>query len=282
MLHPPRNIQFIKSEKKSLGNPFRFQRIHAPRIRFIPAAGFSLVALVALAYWLFFSTAFAITKVRVESNFALPSETLIQSLTSQLSTRRWSLVPQRNIFAFNALAASKIISEQFLLGDVTIKKNRPHEIVLSISEKPREMLWSARGTLYALDGQGIVLGPTEEKSGEKKTVIYDQSGAIPEAHAQVLTPAILHFINAIARNEHIVALAPQFFILADAHANEITLKVGPKAGDAWNIKFDTTQSPDSQLQNLDTVLRNSIPPDALKRLDYIDLRFGEKTYYKFK
>lgn len=278
MFRSGRHIQFIKSEKNNLGNPFRFQGIHAPRVRAIPAFGLLLIILAALVYWALFSGPLAITKVRVESNFTLPIETLTQKFVNQLSALRWSFVPQRNIFAFNARALSKTISEQFLLGDVRVKKNLPHEIVLTIAEKPREILWSARGQLYALDPQGFILGTTEIKSGDTKTVIYDQSGAVPEAHAKILAPAMLNFVSTIVRNARVTSLKPQFFILANSRATEITLKVG----EGWNIKFDTTQNPDTQLKNLDIILRNSIAPDALKRLEYIDLRFGEKTYYKFK
>lgn len=278
MFRSQRNIQFIKSEKKNFGNPFRFQRIHAPRIPVAPAAGFALIVITALLYGALFSAPFAITRVRIESNFALPPEVLIQKLTDQLSARRWSFIPQRNIFAFDGRALSRSVSERFLLGNVRVQKNRPHEILLTIAEKPREILWSSRGQLYALDSEGTVLGPTQEKSGENKTVLYDQSGAIPEVHSKILTPEILYFVNTIARNDRVASLNPQFFVLTDARTTEITLKVG----DGWNIKFDLTQSPETQLTNLNIVLRNSIAPDALKKLEYIDLRFGEKTYYKFK
>ena len=278
MFRRGRNLQFIKSEKKNLGNPFRFQRLHGSGTRFLQIWVIGIIGLLAFFYWAIFSSPFAITKVRIESAMALPIESLIQSLTKQLSLRYWSFIPQRNIFAFDARALSKTISEQFLLGDTTVKKNRPHEILLTIAEKPREILWSSRGQLYALDPQGLMLGTTEIKPGEKKTVIYDQSGAIPEARAQILTPALLRFISTLTRNARVITLNPQFFIIADAQAPEIALKVG----EGWSIKFDTTQAPETQLKNLDIILRNSIAPDALKKLEYIDLRFGEKTYYKFR
>ena len=55
-----------------------------------------------------------------------------------------------------------------------------------------------------------------------------------------------------------------------------------KTNAGWHIYLKMNDDIKAQLENLDLTLKNSIAPDEQSKLEYIDLRFGEKVYYKYK
>ena len=271
-----RRIRFIKSEKTRLGNPFRFQT--AAVLHWPYALGGAFFIAAALLYWLFFSPNFVITRIAVDGNFALPPPAIQELIRAQLDSARWRAVSQQNIFALDSQALTKKITEQFVVEQVYVKKDRPHTLAITVSERPREAIWSTRGQFYALDVQGIVLGKTPRPTMGGSPVIYNESGGELSLKQQIISPAVLSFIAKLLDDERIKLLQPRFFIVPKSNSTELTLKVG----EGWTVRFDAALSLEDQLHNLDLTLRNSIPPDKRAKLNYIDLRFGERVYVKYR
>jgi hypothetical protein len=64
-------------------------------------------------------------------------------------------------------------------------------------------------------------------------------------------------------------------ILKDAGIREVYLKEG------WYILLNDKNEPDQTFSNLELVLDQEIK-EKRPKLDYIDLRFGKKVFYKLK
>lgn len=278
--------RFIKSEKSNFGNPYRFRAAERSRMPYVLGGVFFVCG--ALLYWLFFSPSFAIARITVEGGFAFTSDTLKNMIEQQLGRTRWSIVPTRNIFAFSSEESARVMKDQFAIEQVYVKKDRPHHIAITVSEKPREAIWSTRNQSYALDNSGTVIAQTgsldsglRPSLGMTKNVpiIYDLSGAVVEFKQQVVSPAALGFISKLWQAENIKLLQPRYFTLPKTNATDLTLQVGDSAG--WNIYFDTTMPLPDQLNALDLTLRNSVPALKRAKLNYIDLRFGERVYVKY-
>ncbi|OGL65534.1 hypothetical protein A3B21_01540 [Candidatus Uhrbacteria bacterium RIFCSPLOWO2_01_FULL_47_24] len=270
-------FRFHKSEKKNLGNPFRFHAAASPM--HLPVwLSISLTALILSGglYWLFFSTTFAIRQIRVDSKLYISSDTLAAQIKNQMAQFRWRIIPQRNIFAFNSEKFMQNISTEFALSNAYLKKDRPDTLFLTISDPPREALWSSKGIQYAIDAQGLIAGIITI-SAQNATILYDTSNSTPALKDQVVSTNLLHFVVVVLQDEMIKNLGPKFFIIEKANDTDIQLKLA----EGWKAYFDTTGDPKTQLANLDLILRNTMPPDKRNKLDYIDLRFGEKVYYKY-
>ena len=235
--------------------------------------------MTVLLYWLFYSATFAIAQIRVQGTFPLTTDELAQIVRHQLTGTKWGIVPMRNIFAFDAEQFGNRIADAFALGTIYVKKDRPRAIIVAIDEKTREAVWSVRGQYFALDNQGMILGALTADATDDRVVIFDAQADMPPAdRAQVILPQALAFLVRAMQNSAIKGLRPQFYIADSPRATEFKLKMG----EGWNIYFDTAQPLEPQLRNLELILANSIHPDKRKDLDYIDLRFGEKVYYKYK
>lgn len=278
MTHSRRSIRFSKNPTKAHGNPFRFP--YSNKSSRLPLIGAILIILVlaGLMYWLFFSSCFAIETIEVQSSLNLPVDKIKTRVSEQVQSKRWKVVSQRNIFAFDSVELTQKISGEFFIEKIYIKKDRPHKIVITSSEISREAVWGTRNLFYALDAQGIVLGTMSEAQIGDSLVIYDQSGGVPNPKEQIMDTAVLNFAVHLVQDEHIKILSPQFFIMEEAMAADLILKVG----EGWKIYFDTKEDLNDQLENLNATLTHSIPPDKRNTLNYIDLRFGEKVYFKYK
>ena len=271
-------IRFNKSEKKNFGNPFRFHAISSS-VRLPAWITISLIALMLSGglYWLFFSPAFAINQIRVNSSFYISSDTLAAHIKNQMTQFRWKIMPERNIFAFNTERFLQNVSSQFSLSNAYISKDRPHTLNITRADPPREAIWSSKGAQYAIDAQGKIAG-TIVTPALNATILYDTSNSNPAVGEQVVPVGLLQFVIAVLQDDKIKNLGPKFFTIEKPNATDIQLKLA--AG--WKAYFDTTSDSKAQLANLDLILHNTVPPDKRNQLDYIDLRYGEKVYYKLR
>lgn len=270
---------FAKSGLSSgrAGNPFRFAvRARLPKL-YAPLSGFGALAVCILIYWLFLSPAFQITRISLESSLSLPQDKLAEIVKDQLGQFRFKIFPQYNIFALDTRALGKRIKEAFIVEQVVITKDRPDLLKVRITEKPRSAIWVSRNQAYALDSQGVVIGPTNPPQDNTLT-IYDSSGGAVTNNSAVLNPLHFAFLTRLVQDGQIQTLGPRFFIIEGAQAAEVTLKV--KEG--WQIHFDMNSPLEEQLGHLELTLRNTVAPDKRPALDYIDLRFGERVYVKYR
>lgn len=281
-----RAIHFAKSEKKNLGNPFRFPTPKLPRRGFSHALFIAAPAIIVGGfYWLFFSPAFAIEKIEIKTNATPARYKTATAFTQQLNKMRWGVIPQTNMFAFDSRTLENNLADQLTTQQIFTEKIRPHTIAITISETPREILWSSRNKIYALDTHGRILGPPAGNPRPETPIIYDRSANLPLRSDQVLTPQQIMFITEIMRNNMIKELNSDLIIIAQAKAPDITVRVGGYGTQnqiKWYVYFNTLYDAHAQLKNLDLTLRHSIPPDRRTDLEYIDLRFGERVYFKYR
>src|SRR3989338_10189633 len=271
-------IHSAKLETHNRGNPLRFNGIgrRAISARLLVISGVAVFA--SLGYWLFLSSAFAIERVQVESQVSIPTEVFSGLLEEQLKKTRWKIVREKNVFAFDTEEFLETLSGTFALANMYVKKDRPHTIIVRISEKPREAVWSVQGKYFVLDTQGKALGSISKEEAEGKMVIYAKGVTIPEKDTRILSPQALAFIANIFQHADLQTLHPEFIFSEKDKASEIAVKVG----EGWRILFDTTQDLGAQIENFKLTLQHAVPADARNKLDYIDVRFGRRVYYKLK
>lgn len=271
-------VHSAKPQNRNRGNPFRFQRLDRHRLPGRALITGVVMLVIGLGYWLFLSSTFAIERVQVESQIALPAESLAKILTQQFQKTRWKFAPQKNIFAFDAERFGAALSREFALADMYVKKNRPHALIVKVSEKPREIVWSTHGKYFVLDAHGKILGAITDAEAQGKMIIYAKTAAVPANDIPIVAPVILAFIANAFQHADLQALRPQFFIAENEDASEIALKVG----EGWRIFFDASQDLGVQMENFKMTLTRAVSAEARQKLDYIDVRFGRRVYYKLR
>lgn len=275
-------MRFTKSEKKNLGNPFRFSLPTPRRVPWVRIAFAVAAAVIAgLSYWLLIAPTFAIAKIRVSSDIALPDETIRGLFQAQLSQARWGIAKQHNLFAFRASEFTAAFKKQFAFEQISVRKKSPDTLFLTVKEAPRSAIWISSGRQYALNAEGVIYGPTAGNSGSgtaARLVFYDESAQPAQAGQRVVLPTVLAFGSRLITDDQIKIFEPKFFIVAHPEATRLTLKMG----EGWKLYLDAAAPLEDQLANLKLTIAQSIAPDTRGDLEYIDVRFGERIYFKYR
>ncbi len=130
-----------------------------------------------------------------------------------------------------------------------------------------------------LASQGQDAAPAEPAAGEHEAlfpVIHDVSGLSARVQDQVLDEKTVQFIVDVSLKfpEKFPNIPIKYF----ATLEPMSSRVQAVAEEGWEIYFEAEKDLDAQLNNLSLVLKQKIKDT--KKLQYIDLRFDERIYYK--
>lgn len=114
-----------------------------------------IILLVALVIILAFSPLFNITEIKVQGNFRLMENTIINVSGIELGN---------NILRLNKNKIKQNISSIAYIDDVSIKRQWPNSIIISVSEKKELAKMNVFGSSVVLDEEGKVLEAYSDNS----------------------------------------------------------------------------------------------------------------------
>lgn len=249
---------------------------------------------------------FKINKLIIEGN-KINKTSEIQNHAIQTDNFKASLIPRTNYFLFKNEALAQEIKKQFLYEKVEVNKIFPDTIKITITEKPATVIFDNGQNYYLLDIDGKIIKKitdinprqkfipaTTTVNGNSSTSIQQNSypdtdnynliqktyGYLPtikdgretkEGIEILLEKNLIESSNIWAKNLKQQGLGEVgYFQVGDTNFNlKIFFKNKP-----WYVLINTDLDWQIQIRNLKTILSNNIP------LEYIDLRFGERVYWK--
>lgn len=228
----------------------------------------ALIVLGAVFYLFLFSPIFQLKEIRISGNQKVRVED-IQEVVSQKSEKRIVFFATRSIFLIKPGEIEKGILEGFpQISQAKLKKKLPGEIVVQIEERKPVGIWCREECFY-LDEEGVIF----EKSGEEGMVINsrlgDSQGSLGERAIEK------KFMDAALKIKKNLKENSQVDVGEVSIVSEERLNI--KAADGWEAYFDLSEDLDWQLEELELILKEKIPPEKRGELEYIDLRF-EKIY----
>ncbi len=283
-----RRFQSLPTARKRLDNPY-FRTRQSDHISSSPvkgalsrmsprswAYGFLIVALLATVIWLFgFSTVFIIKAVDIsgvpdEDTFALEALVWEQAETS----RAW-LLPQSRLFVFNAEELRSRIAESTTLASIRVIKKAPSTLQLKLTERSPALVWYEADTYYLIDSDGWVIR-TLTAPQEGLAILYNNgsarlNGKQVTGQNEAIAAAIELQSEFSSRFSHIGY--KQFVVDDSFHTVTVVLRGGQL------MYLTTNQSLADQLDRFDLLLKETLK-DSLAKLRYIDLRYGDKIFYK--
>lgn len=165
------------------------------------------------------------------------------------------------------------------IKDVRVEKDFPDGLAITIHEydawgvlchgSPEECFW--------IDQEGIAFDNAPGFSGIIVPKIRDERVRTYAVQERQLSPELMRLIAFF--NEKAVsddALQSVQFTIAE---KDQTLRVRTRLG--WEILLLETTNPEDAYKNLQVALRNEIK-DKITNLEYVDLRFGNRIFYKFR
>lgn len=255
---------------------------------------------ILLGYFLFFSSFFTINKIAVTGNKNILAPTITDTVQQTLNKKKYFILPRTNIFILDIQDVVKVLNGQFLLDNIKVEKKYPFELSIAIKEKisrfvlgieySEDVKTTTTSTSvilrkyvksYLVDRDGLITGnfiDSADAAADYPRVVDTNSRAI-NIGDYVLDKQkieqILYLYDKINQKTELAVKELQI----DSSIPEQTVVVADKRG--FTVKFELNDKIDRQIQSL-TLLWSSKLKNAINNLEYIDLRFGEKIYYKTK
>lgn len=275
----PRRFPRDFSQKK-FKNPY-FHRTAPPSLRKDVDLALLVCAIFAWLYFLFFSSYFSLKIIEINGTYQIKPKNLEDLIVTHKQLSRFYLLPQDNIFLFNAAALKEQINAAYILDELLIKKQLPNTLRISLKEKIATLLWQKKDRAFLIDYQGIALKELTKEEAEAalkergipaiidetpEEVVLNEKVAPKDALKQLIT-----LIEGLREELGGAVKAYTFYSRLPLQARVIMDK-------GWMLYFLLDQTVETQIVRLQTLLKEKIPnPDQLR---YIDLRFGEKIFYQ--
>lgn len=278
----PRKYNYYKRDYR---NPF-FRERNFGRLR--KTAGFAwtkrkaiiiiiAILLLILAWFIFFSYFFKIKQIEASGSGKISSEEISNIAWEQTKKSRFLLGGQDNFFLFNKSELTATLKQKYNFKDIKITKSLFNKIKINLEEKNYNLIWKEGDSYFFIneDGDVVYSASFNEIANINLPIIENISQNLIRNNKTAFAPKYLSYAvklnGKMAENRFEI----EKFIL-DSDANTVKVKLKPSQ---VLIYFNIDEDLGAQINKL-TVLINESLKDSYKNKNYIDLRYGDKVYYK--
>ena len=221
-----------------------------------------------------------VEKIEISGNSLIDGDDLIETVKAKLEGKYFGLFPKSNIFIIPKGKILAEIPQEFKrIKNISIDKKYFGAIAVKIEERSNSALYCKTENCAYADESGFVFEKAPYFSGAVFLKFIDQrwpekvledfigSNLIEESEFK----KILEFAGLAAK----IGNGIKEVVLKKENIYEFYTKEG------WKIILNDKNEPKSAYLNLITALDANIK-DKRTKLDYIDLRLGNKIYFKYK
>lgn len=274
---------------------FKSEKLQKRRRKIIISRIIFFIVLI-LSFWGFLFTVSALPVINISEITVFGAETLAPSNLTLLAEkalfgRYFFTIPRSNIFFYPKARIRDILLETFpRLSRASVHFNNFHAIKISVSERSPVAQFCRLSTetiktgntesCFFLDGNGFAFSAALASASTTETLIkfygiFSEENPIGKTFGS--TGELSRFLN-FSESLRSLDLPPLAFNRRPDGAFEATVSGGMR------LIFDEEDNFQSVLSNLQSIitdpdLRRTSP---LSSIDYIDLRFGNKIFYRKK
>ncbi len=233
------------------------------------------VAGTAIFYLFIFLSFFQVKEVRVSGNHKIDSSDIKKTVWLQLE-RRIIFFSSKSIFlADTDRITDEILKSKIQIAGITLKKTLPNIIEVEVNEREPVGVWCFDEDCFSIDKEGIVFNKNDNKSG--LIIKYSEERDFTLLGEKIIEPEILSSIITIYKE---LGKSPyletkEFIIFPSKRLNV-------KTEEGWEIYFSLKEDINWQLTKLGLSLEKEIPSDKRRNLEYIELRFGDRVFPKYR
>jgi len=221
-----------------------------------------------------------ITETKISGNSFVTTQEIQDKANSILHSKIAWIIPRSNIFIFPKKTLEKMIKENPAIIDVRVRKDLFKKITIDIVEQEKEALYCTsfdRTNCFYLNNEGFIYSQvTEYIVPEQESIIYlegDQKALKEYVFEKDLYVGVMSFIKSSARYGIPLSHA---YVKSDA-----ILEFQTRSGSRLlTSRYDDLQKDFSNFIAL--IDQKVITIDQLGQIEYVDLRFGNKVFYKNK
>lgn len=240
-----------------------------------------LLSMLAVVFILTYSGIFKIRNIIVE-NVASPSTAItIKSLLNNiLSQRRLFVLPQNNLAIFSSGAARKVLRDELNITKVNFDKHWPNVLRVKVEEDIVVGVVKIGSDYYTIDKRGVAINQLTDISQEPNaTIIQSRDLITASVGEQILDPELGAFMQGLSKKWRELSNLPKISNLEYITPELPKVNIVTNAG--WLVYVSAREDISKQLESLQAIL-SEILLDQQSNIQYIDVRFGSKLYYKLK
>jgi cell division septal protein FtsQ len=251
-----------------------------------PIFWYSLLVLILIftaIYFLIFYSKFQIKEIVISGNEKISLQNLQDRVSKKINKKFIDFagykISSNSIFLVNLQdIKNEIVKSYPVVKSVSAKKEYPNSLKFNIIERRKIAVFCQNGECFDIDDAGIIF---EESNLAGNNLIVRQN---LEAHINdiILGNAVVKE-NTIKSIEEIEKnLKENFQINLSEALISTPIRLDIKTGENWQIYFDISENSDiePQITKLNLLLKDEINQEIRQKLEYIDLRFKDRAYYK--
>lgn len=269
-----RIVYAAKSKQKRPFNKRRFFFIFFFILAVVAVGGFT---------WALHLPGLRIGKIEIKGAALLSAAEVESEIRNEISGSRFLILPRDNFFLVSSKSIAENLSGRFhRIAEVVINKKFPKEIDVEIRERS---LWGAycetpdaggaRHICFYIDDSGTAYEDISDFAGSLLPIVYSPREV--KVGDEALSSATLEFYSRAkdstsAVNANMLSITLSTSTPADARLN---------FAEGWYAVVTMARPTGEWRDILKTVLEKEVG-DRRNQLEYVDLRFGNKVFYKYR
>ncbi len=232
---------------------------------------FYILLVTILIYLVFISDIFKVSRVDVQG----PNSELSQDLQTETNKYIRSLFTGNNWLFINSGDLKRQLQKTFTGQEsIIVKKTFPNKILVKTDDQKSAIVWKTGSRRYIVSINGRVMSELSNQNTNEMPIINDGSNIPANVGDKIVTRDFVDFT--LKLNDYFSAnkIAVESYSIA-----ETTSELNVKVADGYTIKFNTSDSPDSQVRALGAALA-LIKSQNKKPTEYLDLRVTGRAFYK--
>lgn len=235
-------------------------------------------------YFCIFYSGIQVREILISGNVKAGTYDLQNFVANSVNKKIFGLgslqVSSKSIFLVNEKKLDeKILNNFSVIDEIKFKKNFPQTISVDIKEKKPVAVFCQNATsqeCFFVDDKGVIF---ENASNYQNMFIVRQmlENKVAKLGDNVVNKNVVDVILKIQKN-----LKDNFQIEIKEATIATFLRLNVKTSEGWQVYFNIGEGYDINMQitKLNALLKGEISPEAQKGLEYIDLRFKDRAYYK--
>jgi len=257
---------------------FRISYKKKPVIPFHKKRGFwiailSTVLFLTLSYLLFFHPIFWINNIHLSGNEEVNREMIVDIIENEIVSDIFFLRSRTIFLVSTSEIVNRVANEFPQIEFVQVKRSFPDSLNITIRERNPVAIWCRDDgdDCYLIDRNGVIFKETLIPAG--LAVIRGGDTAVSLSEVPISPENILFLIEAWRGIKDIVKISE--FKIEES-------KIIAQTIEGWDIYFTFKKPASVQTKKLLLVIEEQIFNEDRAGLEYIDVRFEDKVYFKHK
>ncbi len=220
---------------------------------------------------LIFNPKFTVEIVEIENEKRINKVALTKLINEDISTNFLFLTSKSIFLASQESIRDTVLEKIPIIENIYLKKIFPNKIKINIKERTPRAVWCYRkdkSTCSYIDGKGVVFERVD--SFKKNYPVIVASIDNISMGEKIIDKNNINTFYFLQKELSLIGVRVNYFLLPEPE----TLKLQTDKG--WHIYF-SSEKLEKQLDNLNLII-TEIENDQI--VDYIDLRFGDRIFYK--